>query len=131
MDKTLFDVGKEKEREQFLLTQALATYTVSKELQNMAEKLSNTAQIDLFNQSFVFIMDGVDELGQKYPVHLLYDAPKWCNSFFVIAARTGFFTDRYGYLFFLYGYIRWESGVYIYHFPNHFINHARILLLFN
>ena len=106
MDKTLFADGKEKDREQFLLTQALATYTVGKELQNMAAKLSDTAQIDLFNQSFVFFMDGVDELGvdelgQKYPVNLLYDAPKWRNSFFVIAARTGFFTDRYGYFFFL------------------------------
>ena len=100
MDKTLFADGKEKDREQFLLKQALATYTVGKELQNMAAKLSNTAQVDLFNQPFVFIMDGVDELGQKYPVHLLYDAPKWRNSFFVISARTGFFTDRYGYFFF-------------------------------
>ena len=131
MDKTLFADGKEKDREQFLLTQALATYTVGKELQNMAEKLSNTAQIDLFNQSFVFIMDGVDELGQKYPVHLLYDAPKWRNSFFVIAARTGFFIDRYGYFFFSIWLDQMGKWCIYLSFPNHFIYHARILLLFN
>ena len=87
-DKTIFTDGKE---EDFLLFQALAAYPFGKELQKKSEPIL----IELYAEEFIFFLDGVDELGEKFPIFKLYNADKWSSSLFVITARTGFFSDRY------------------------------------
>ena len=43
--------------------------------------------------SFIFILDGVDELKDKCEIHRLYDLEMWPESYFIISTRTGFFYD--------------------------------------
>ena len=97
IDKDIFDPDKEGDRQNFLLTQALEAYPVRQELKKIVAKFNPDSLIDLYSEAFVFFLDGVDELGcdksgEPFSVHSLYDAAKWKESFFVITARTGFFS---------------------------------------
>src|SRR5271167_4852984 len=47
--------------------------------------------VDLLRHfKWLFILDGLDELAQKLPLHLVMNATYWPSSFFVMTARSGF-----------------------------------------
>ena len=44
----------------------------------------------LYQQGFVFILDGLDELGERFPLYTECQLHLWPNSLFVVTTRTGF-----------------------------------------
>jgi hypothetical protein len=108
MNKKMFDATEEA-LSNFLLDQMLLAYPRGRELRAILASFKSDSAVSssekarlmademrLYAQrGFVFFLDGVDELGDKLPIHKLYDVSKWSQSYFVITARTGFFTDRY------------------------------------
>eukprot|EP00048_Salpingoeca_helianthica_P014189 m.219125 g.219125 ORF g.219125 m.219125 type:complete len:1720 (+) comp15609_c0_seq4:59-5218(+) len=76
----------------FLFQQLIKSYSVP-ELADMCEGFTADQLLGVYNERFVFVLDGADELGDKVALHKLLHMAAWPNSVFVVTARTGFYTD--------------------------------------
>jgi WD40 repeat protein len=78
----------------FLLTQLCAAYPrLEDRLREMLDRLDATGINVLYAQPWVFVIDGLDELGDRVRLAPLLRADRWINSTFVVSCRTDFFAD--------------------------------------
>ena len=62
-------------------------------LKNTKDKLGSEDIINLCQQRYVFIFEGVDELVDKVRVNELFYQDDWSESLFVATVRSGFYAD--------------------------------------
>jgi len=67
----------------FLVRQMIIAYNIPGLLEAF-ERLPPEQLLEVYNEGFVFVLDGVDELVDKAAIHKLYDMAAWRNSMFVV-----------------------------------------------
>ncbi len=91
-DDVMAAMTSDKAADMFLLRHAVAAYQIPGLLERVAG-LPASQLAEVFEESFVFVLDGVDELVDKLPIYRLYNMAAWRNSLFVVTCRTGFYSD--------------------------------------
>lgn len=90
--KAVVSAGNEQLAQQFVFNQLIKSYNAPG-LGEALKGMSADQILSLYNERFVFILDGADELVDKVAMHKLLNMAAWPNSVFVVTSRTGFYSD--------------------------------------